>query len=110
MGVEIHRHELKHPAVFADAPLELRLPLVGGEGHRGDRTASIVNWNRESASDTKSGGLLEQFALRTWIVSSNPTTQTPFEGFGTTECLKDNGIKALVVVLQIVLCPGGRVV
>ena len=83
MGVKIHRHELKSPAVFAGAPLELRLPLVRSESHGCNRTASIVNWNREPASDTKSGGLLEKIRaaarIASWIRNPDPTRRVQDE-------------------------------
>src|SRR3984957_19873026 len=63
MGVKIHSHELKHAAVLHDTPFELRMPLVGGKGHRGDGAAMIVNWDCKPGADAEPSSLLEQFPL-----------------------------------------------
>ena len=39
-----------------------------------------------------------------------PRPRTPFERFGMTERSNDDGIKTLIPILQIMLCPSRRVI
>jgi hypothetical protein len=50
--------------MLSDATFKLRLSFGSGEGHRGDRTTTIMNRGCVSAAKGILGGVLEQFLLR----------------------------------------------
>jgi|HubBroStandDraft_2_1064218.scaffolds.fasta_scaffold1221709_1 hypothetical protein len=71
-------------------------------------TATIMDRNRKSISDSELRRFIQQLTLRPghtyWT-----KLQTPFKGLGITEDARDNGIEAFVMVLQVVRCPSHRI-